>query len=147
MRIASKTSEKLKQVALHISKVQDDILEASAIALQMYYDKLLKYHFTSNSNYKPLTPAYKKQKDKKYPGRPILVATGELRDRTLRTGRVVKYKKSVKLVFNLPEYGQYVMIERDFLTPTSEDFVTIINRITKECNKIQRKRARIVNGK
>ena len=146
MKIGPKTSEKLRQVALHISKIQDDVIEASAIAVKYYYDKLLKYHFTSN-NYKALSPEYQKWKDKHYPGRPILTATGQLRDACLRTGKVVKYRKSVKLVFQLPEYGEYVMIERDFLSPTASDFVSIINRITKECNAIQRKRARQVNGR
>ena len=146
MKIAPKTSEKLRQVALHISKIQDDVIEATAIAAKMYYDKLLAYHFKSN-NYKALSPEYKKWKDKHYPGKPILVATGELRDATLRTGKVVKYKKSVKLVFDLPDYGEYVMIERDFLTPTAEEFILVINRIDKELQRISKRRQQEVNRK
>lgn len=145
MRIKPKTSEKLRQCALHMMDIEGDLLEATAAAARMYYSKLLKHHFDDTVRYKPLTPKYAKQKIRKYGRQPILVASGRLRDAVLSTGTVKIYKKSVKLVFDLPNYGEYVLEARDFLMPSETDFSAIINALGGELVKIVERNEALIN--
>lgn len=90
-------------------------------------------HFADSNqeryNYKPLSPAYAARKRVRLPGKPILVATGELKSSVERGGRVVSATdKGAKVRFvNLVEYAIYhqtgtaKMPRRSPVDPNAED--------------------------
>lgn len=116
-----------------IAAIKEARIQSMVEGLKYYGNVLIADHFTSGNQFRmgwpPLTPEYAARKARRFGGRPMLVATGDLRNSVVgkfdvKTDR--RRNNPVRLVFNqMVDYGEYVNEVREFLSPSPEDWVKI----------------------
>lgn len=93
--------------------------------LSYWCSKILIRHFkfgnAASYGYKPLSRKYAERKLKKWGLKPILVASGKLRDDATSNYRVYRIGNKWKIVLNVPEYGKYVKEVRDYTLINKRD--------------------------
>lgn len=145
--MTQKTITGLNNIIAAVSQIVRD-KRAFVINMARYFAKfIVPRHFTITApgsyGYKPLSPKYAKYKAKKYPGKPMLVATGRLR-REARTGvrvRMRDKKALVQMVF--PKYGSYQIEDgRDFTKLSPKDKRDIIRAAFRAYKEERKKNAR-----
>jgi hypothetical protein len=111
--------------------------------LSYWAEKILIRHFQFGNQaaygYKSLSPKYLARKEKKWGRKPILVASGKLRDEVTGNYRVYRYAGKWKIVLKVPEYGNYVREVRDYTLINKRD-QRDMNRFWKADMSKRRKR-------
>ena len=134
----------IKQLQKAFSNIVPHMIKAQEVAVKLFAEKRIPRHFTfegqKDAGYKPLTPAYAKQKRKRYGIKPILVASGKLKRQVTSGFRVIRKGMSVLLKVKYPRYGSYQRKEgRDFLKMTPRDKRYVIHMLRRKYKTIRRR--------
>lgn len=104
---------KMNQVKLVIGSLSTDIDKSIYESLKYCAEKIMIRHFQfgkqSAYHFPKLSPKYAARKLKKYGKQPILVASGELKQKVITDYKIIKSGKILKLTFDVPNYGKYVI--------------------------------------
>lgn len=133
------TVGRVNRRGLTLSEIEDAVFEA----LGWYSKVLMKKHFAFGNaqryGYKGLTPAYARQKMRKYGLKPILVRTGELKDDVLNTWNVTKIGNRYRISWIVPHYAKYqVKGGRDFRKPSQTEWQRVSDRIKSNLDKLRK---------
>lgn len=146
----SKTYKDLKKAAdgMRWKAQQADILQAQFLTLQYYINKHMNKRFGGrkyNPDYPKLSKEYVRRKNKKYGPKPILVATGKLKAKVMRS-KATKNKRSVRIVLNVTEYAKYLRQRGfNFVPPkTSQERKAIEKYFIRALRVLRKKRQRKV---
>lgn len=72
-----------------------------------------------------LSPDYAKRKAEKFPGRPMLVQTGELKKSVIGRGAVSLSGDTVSVTFTVPSYGVDHLKKRNWLKPSPAELLAL----------------------
>lgn len=125
-----------------------EVEEAIFEALAYYARTLMRKHFASGNSfrygYKGLSPAYIKQKLKKYGLKPILVATGELKEAVLSTWDIHRVGNRYAISWSVPDHGVYHITGlkdgtiRDWRKESQSEWSKIKDRIDRNLNVLRK---------
>lgn len=134
----------IKQLQVAFKNVVPHMVRAQAYAVKQFAEKRIPQHFTfagqKDAGYKPLTPKYAIAKARKYGIKPILVASGKLKNTVKRGWRVIRRGNTILLNVKYPRYGSYQRRDgRDFLKITRRDSRYIIHMLRRRYITIRKK--------
>jgi hypothetical protein len=96
-----------------------------ADTLKYWVEKIIIRHFNPGNDiaygYPALDPKYLARKQKKYGNQPMLVASGVLRESVISMYKIYKVKGRFRVVLQIPKYGKYVALIRDFTLVNKRD--------------------------
>lgn len=133
----------IKQLKAAFNNFAPAMIRAQEIAVKIYAKDRIPKHFTNSgqkdANYKPLTPAYAKAKLARYGAKPILVASGKLKNKVTSGYRVIRRGRNVFLDIKYPRYGSIQRRSgRDFLKLTQRDKRFVIHMLRKKFISLRR---------
>jgi len=133
-------------IVLGLSRFMDDISDFRKFFTERL-EPIMRAHFSEvfategeagkAGAWQPLTDAYAKRKAKKYPGKPILVATGELKSFMTDENRFVSQASETEYTVYTPKIGIYhqrgtkdgKLPARPFFSLTEEDIKAITKNL------------------
>lgn len=132
------TVGRINRRGLTLTQIEDAVIEA----LTWYAKTLMKKHFQSGNifryGYKGLSAAYIKQKIRKYGLKPVLVATGELKEAVLNTWQVIKIGNRYSITWIVPKHGVYqIKDNRDWRRPSKTEWQKVKDRIDSNLSKLR----------
>lgn len=115
----------LKQLNKIFEKLPGHMNLSMFDALDYYMQKIMVRHFQFGNEaaygFKKLNPVYAERKRKKFGNKPMLVASGTLKDNVLSRYKIYKIAEKFRIVLNMPTYGRYVQEIRDFTIVNQRD--------------------------
>jgi hypothetical protein len=140
--------EQTQEAALEIERAAKILEEAAIFGANAYANggpggtPIVARHFTKGNEgrygWAPLTPAYAAWKAKHRPGKPMLVARGELKAAVVDIPhKIVAGGDQAIIVFEVPEYGLYhhegagYLPKRSPVEPNAEDVAEVANAMKR----------------
>lgn len=132
------TRGSINRKGLTSRQIEEGVIEA----ITWYAKTAMKAHFRSGNvfryGYKGLSPAYIKQKIRKYGMKPVLVATGKLKNAVLNTWNISKRGNRYVITWNVPKYGEYQIEDnRDWRRPSNTEWQKVKDRIDSNLAKLR----------
>lgn len=109
-----------------------------------YQKEYIKSHFESGNaerfGWPPLSPKYQRRKQREHGSKPMLVATGKLRNAVVGRGKVQASGNMIRITWrSLPKYAKYVDVDRPYLYPDQHDMKKIDKSAQEYINKVSKK--------
>ena len=115
----------LRQLRVIIERLPGHVEAATKDMLEYWMQKIIVRHFqfgnATEYNYPRLDPKYLERKRKLHGRKPMLVASGLLKEQVTTSYKIYKIRNKFRVVMKIPDYGKYVRNIRDFTLVSKRD--------------------------